>query len=102
MQPHGHRGRLLRRRRPTTTPSGVNATVATVAPGMDNILSNAVVTPRATRLWDLLGARRQSVTRVMAELRTRGLVSTGYGVTVVDDPDGLREVMGAAPLLQNA
>jgi CRP-like cAMP-binding protein len=54
-----------------------------------------------TTLAHLLGARRQSVTRVIAELRTHGLVSTSYGVTVVDDPDGLREVMGAEPLPQN-
>ena len=51
-----------------------------------------------TTLAHLLGARRQSVTRVIAELRAQGLVSTSYGVTVVDDPDGLREVMGAEPL----
>jgi len=38
---------------------------------------------------------------VIAELRAQGLVSTSYGVTVVDDPDGLREVMGAEPLPKN-
>ncbi len=51
-----------------------------------------------TTLAHLLGARRQSVTRVFAELRTRGVVSTSYGVTFVEDPEGLREVMGAEPL----
>jgi CRP-like cAMP-binding protein len=51
-----------------------------------------------TTLAHLLGARRQSVTRVIAELRTQALVSTKYGVTVVEDQPGLREVMGAQPL----
>jgi hypothetical protein len=43
-------------------------------------------------------ARRQSVTRVIAELRHQNLISTRYGVTVLDDPDGLRKVMGSEPL----
>jgi CRP-like cAMP-binding protein len=51
-----------------------------------------------TTLANLLGARRQSVTRVMAELRRKGLVSTRYGVTVVEDAAGLQEVMGREPL----
>lgn len=54
-----------------------------------------------TTLAHLLGARRQSVTRVIAELRAQGLVSTSYGVTVLDDLAGLREVMGAQPLPQD-
>ncbi len=55
-----------------------------------------------TTIANLLGARRQSVTRVMAELRQQGLISTGYGVTVVEDPDGLRECMGHEPLPQES
>ena len=51
-----------------------------------------------TTIAHLLGARRQSVTRVMAQLRRRGLVSTEYGSTVVLDPEGLRDVMGRQPL----
>ncbi len=51
-----------------------------------------------TTLAQLLGARRQSVTRVMAELRAQGLVYTRYGQTVLADPEGLRAVMGAEPL----
>ncbi len=54
-----------------------------------------------TTLAHLLGARRQSITRVIAQLRAQGLVSTRYGVTVLDDADGLREVMGAQPLPQH-
>jgi CRP-like cAMP-binding protein len=46
----------------------------------------------------LLGARRQSVTRVFAELKRRGLVETRYGSTVILDEGGLREVMGSDPL----
>lgn len=46
----------------------------------------------------LLGARRQSVTRVLGELRRLGLVSTRYGVTVLEDEKGLRLIMGCEPL----
>jgi CRP-like cAMP-binding protein len=46
----------------------------------------------------LLGARRQSVTRVLAELRRQGMVSTRYGTTVLEDRDRLRQVMGSTPL----
>lgn len=51
-----------------------------------------------TTLAHLLGARRQSVTRVVGELRRRGLVATRYGHTVVLDEDGVRAVMGSDPL----
>ncbi len=69
--------------------------------GEADAAGRCVVRLSHTTLAQLLGARRQSVTRVMAELRAQGLVSTTYGVTVVDDPDGLREVMGAQPLPQD-
>lgn len=46
----------------------------------------------------LLGARRQSVTRVLADLRRDGLVSTRYGLTVLEDRNGLRRIMGHDPL----
>ncbi len=51
-----------------------------------------------TTMSHLLGARRQSVTRVIAELRRRGVVETSYGVTRLLDEDGLRDVMGREPL----
>ncbi len=51
-----------------------------------------------TTIAHLLGARRQSVTRVVRELRDRGLVETGYGVTVLLDLHGLADVMGPDPL----
>ena len=51
-----------------------------------------------TTMSHLLGARRQSVTRVIAQLREQGLVETGYGATVLLDQDGLRDVMGREPL----
>jgi len=51
-----------------------------------------------TTIAHLLGARRQSVTRVVRELRDRGLIETGYGHTRLLDLDGLREVMGREPL----
>lgn len=51
-----------------------------------------------TTLAHLLGARRQSVTRVIAQLREQGLVETGYGTTELLDVEGLAEVMGAEPL----
>jgi CRP-like cAMP-binding protein len=46
----------------------------------------------------LLGARRQSVTRVLSQLRDRGLVSTRYGVTLLEDEAALRQVKGRQPL----
>ncbi len=51
-----------------------------------------------TTLPHLLGARRQSVSRVIGDLKRRGLVESRYGHTVVLDPEGLRAVMGSAPL----
>ncbi len=49
-------------------------------------------------LAQLLGARRQSVTRALGELRAQGLVQSRYGATVLVDLAGLREVNGVAPL----
>lgn len=46
----------------------------------------------------LLGARRQSITRVLADLRDRGLIETGYGTTVIVDETGLADLMGPPPL----
>ena len=51
-----------------------------------------------TTIAHLLGARRQSVTRIMGELKRRGLVEPRYGHTLIRDPAGLREVMGSEPL----
>jgi CRP-like cAMP-binding protein len=42
----------------------------------------------------LLGARRQSVSRVIADLRQRGLLSTAYRRIVLHDPEGLQEIAG--------
>jgi len=57
-----------------------------------------VVTLSHTTMAHLLGARRQSVTRVVGELRRRGLIESRYGSTALIDPDGLRSVMGSDPL----
>jgi CRP-like cAMP-binding protein len=51
-----------------------------------------------TTIAHLLGARRQSVTRVVGELRERGLIETGYGVIELLDLEGLADVMGPDPL----
>lgn len=51
-----------------------------------------------TTMAHLLGARRQSVTRVLAQLRQSNLVATSYGSTILLDQDGLRDVMGREPL----
>jgi CRP-like cAMP-binding protein len=51
-----------------------------------------------TSLAHLLGARRQSITRVVADLRAQGLIETRYGQTLLLDPEGLRQVMGQEPL----
>ena len=51
-----------------------------------------------TTMAHLLGARRQSITRVVGDLKRRGLVDARYGHTVLKDRDGLRSVMGSEPL----
>lgn len=58
----------------------------------------SVVRLSHTTISHLLGARRQSVTRVIAQLRQQGLVATAYGVTTLLDQNGLRDVMGREPL----
>ena len=57
-----------------------------------------VVALSHTTMAHLLGARRQSITRVLGELKRRGVIDTRYGRTAVLDVDGLREVMGSDPL----
>jgi CRP-like cAMP-binding protein len=64
----------------------------------DGPAGDRVVKLSHTTIAHLLGARRQSVTRVFADLKHRGLVETRYGHTVLQDEDGLREVMGSEPL----
>lgn len=64
----------------------------------DGPTGEPVVKLSHTTLAHLLGARRQSVTRVMGGLKRRGLVDSRYGLTVILDVDGLREVMGSEPL----
>jgi len=51
-----------------------------------------------TTMAQLLGVRRQSVTRAIGELKQGGLLSTRYGRTELLDLDGLRQVMGDEPL----
>jgi CRP-like cAMP-binding protein len=46
----------------------------------------------------ILGARRQSVSRALADLRERRLIETRYGTTGILDDAGLRSVMGSPPL----
>lgn len=46
----------------------------------------------------LLGARRQSVTRVLSALRGYGCITSRYGVTVILDEAGLQAVRGDEPL----
>lgn len=46
----------------------------------------------------LLGARRQSVTRVLSRLRDQGCITTRYGVTVLLDEEGLEAARGDQPL----
>jgi CRP-like cAMP-binding protein len=64
----------------------------------DGIADEPVVRLSHTTIAHLLGARRQSVTRVMGELKRRGLIDSRYGHTVLLDPAGLRAVMGSEPL----
>jgi CRP-like cAMP-binding protein len=51
-----------------------------------------------TTVAHLLGARRQSVSRALGELRRIGLVATAYGTIVLLDVEGLRDVIGQEPL----
>lgn len=67
--------------------------LAEAGPGDDRVVKLS-----HTTLAHLLGARRQSVTRVFADLKRRDLVETRYGHTVLLDEGGLREVMGSEPL----
>jgi CRP-like cAMP-binding protein len=46
----------------------------------------------------LLGARRQSVTRVLSRLRKEGCITSRYGATLILDEEGLRAAQGDAPL----
>jgi CRP-like cAMP-binding protein len=64
----------------------------------DGPADEPVVKLSHTTIAHLLGARRQSVTRVVGELKRRGLVDSRYGHTVLRDLDGLRDVMGSPPL----
>lgn len=66
--------------------------------GDADVTGQCVVQLSHLTMAQLLGARRQSVTRVLAELRRQGMVSTRYGATVLHDKDRLREVMGSTPL----
>jgi CRP-like cAMP-binding protein len=59
---------------------------------------NQVVRLSHTTLAQLVGARRQSVTRAVGQLRDQGLVDTRYGVIEILDDGGLRRVMGEDPL----
>ena len=64
----------------------------------DGAAGQRVVRLSHTTIAHLLGARRQSVSRVMGELKRRELVDSRYGHTVLVDLAGLRCVMGADPL----
>lgn len=64
----------------------------------DGPAGDQVVRLSHTTIAHLLGARRQSVTRVVGQLKGHGLVDSRYGYTVIRDPGGLREVMGSEPL----
>lgn len=59
---------------------------------------NPVVRLSHTTLAQLIGARRQSVTRAVGELRDQGLVDTRYGRIEILHDGGLRHVMGEEPL----
>ncbi len=64
----------------------------------DGPTGEPVVKLSHTTIAHLLGARRQSVTRVVGDLKRQRLVDSRYGHTVLLDPDGLHRVMGSEPL----
>lgn len=57
-----------------------------------------VVMLSQSTIAQLLGARRQSVTRAVSALRSDGLITTRYGSISLVDPPGLRRLMGGDPL----
>jgi CRP-like cAMP-binding protein len=59
---------------------------------------NPAVRLSHTTLAQLIGARRQSVTRAVGQLRDQGLVATRYGLIEILETEGLRRVMGEDPL----
>ncbi len=88
-----------RRRLLALTSSDLRAQVAFMlldqaTPGDDGAL--AVVLSHDV-LADLLGARRQSVSRAIADLRDEGLIRSAYRRTVLVDVEGLKRV--ATPVL---
>ncbi len=64
----------------------------------DGPTGESVVKLSHTTIAHLVGARRQSVTRVVGDLKRQGFVDSRYGHTVLLDPDGLHQVMGSKPL----
>jgi CRP-like cAMP-binding protein len=64
----------------------------------DDAAGEPIVKLSHTTIAHLLGARRQSITRVVGHLKRRGLIDSRYGMTVLRDMDGLRAVMGSQPL----
>jgi CRP-like cAMP-binding protein len=56
--------------------------------------ANPVVQLSHTTLAQLVGARRQSVTRALGELRDRGLIETRYGLIEILQEGGLRQLIG--------
>jgi CRP-like cAMP-binding protein len=65
-------------------------------PGFDR---TKIVSLSHKTIADLLGARRQSVSRALSDLRKQGFISTKYGATVILDETGLRHVLGDEPLV---
>jgi CRP-like cAMP-binding protein len=59
---------------------------------------NPTVRLSHTTLAQLIGARRQSVTRAVGQLRDQGLVETRYGLIEILDVGGLQRVVGEGPL----
>lgn len=57
-----------------------------------------VVKLSQSTIAQLLGARRQSVTRAMSVLRNAGLIQTAYAAISLRDPPALRRLMGGDPL----
>jgi CRP-like cAMP-binding protein len=50
---------------------------------------------------ELVGARRQSVTRIVRTLRAKKMISSCYGEIEILDPEGLRALVGPELLLTN-
>lgn len=85
-----------RRRLMVLTTSDLTGQVAFLL--LEQIQANGEANITHSTLAELLGARRQSITRVLADLRDRRIIATRYGGIDVLDLPALQELVGSKQL----